>query len=53
MNENDIVGMYGIQLGETRYMQDYSNKWLNSQIDTYQLALHIAAVKAMQDNKIS
>lgn len=53
VNENDIVGMYGIQLGQTKYIQDHGNHQINSDIDIFQLALRTAVLGAMERGDIT
>ena len=52
VNENDIIGMYGIQLGQTKYIDDHGGYVFNSAIDTYQLALKTSILGAMQKGQI-
>jgi Ca2+-binding RTX toxin-like protein len=53
VNQNDIIGQYGIQLGSTIYLTDTGNFQFNSEQDNGQLALQIAIMKAMQQGDIT
>ena len=53
VNENDIIGMYGVQLGTTVYMQDFGGQFVNLAMDLFQEALKVAALKALGQGKIS
>lgn len=53
VNQNDIIGQYGVQLGQTIYKTDTGNFQFNSSIDNGQLALQIAITKAMQQGSIT
>ncbi len=53
VNENDVIGQYGVQLGKTKYVQDNGNYQANSEIDKIKLALSIATINAEKNGNIS
>lgn len=53
VNENDAIGVYGIQLGKTKYIHDNRPLQAAKDIITFQHAIDIAILKALGDKKIS
>jgi Ca2+-binding RTX toxin-like protein len=53
VNQNDIIGQYGVQLGQTTYQTDTGNYQYNSSEDNTQLALQLAAIQAMQQGNLT
>ncbi len=53
VNQNDIIGQYGVQLGTTIYMTDMGNYEYNSTVDNAQVALQIAVMQALKRGDIT
>ena len=53
VNQNDIVGQYGTQLGQTIYKTDTGNYQFNSAVDNGQLALQMAVAQAIQQGNLT
>ena len=53
VNENDAIGVYGIQLGKTKYIHDNRPLQAAKDIITFQHTIDIAILKALGDKKIS
>ncbi len=52
VNQNDVIGQYGTQLGQTIYKTDTGDYQFNSSVDNGQLALQLAILQAMQQGSI-
>ena len=53
VNQNDMIGQYGSQLGRTEYKTDTGNHVFNSAIDNSQLALQLAIIQALSRGDIT
>ena len=53
VNQNDIIGQYGVQLGTTIYVTDMGNYNYNSITDNIQVALQIAVLQSLQRGEIT
>lgn len=53
VNQNDIIGQYGVQLGQTIYVTDSGGHEYNSSIDNTQTALQMAILQALKNGDIS
>ncbi len=53
VNENDIIGQYGVQLGRTVYVTDNGNYNYNSTVDNAQVALQLAIMQSLMDGNIT
>ena len=53
VNQNDVIGQYGVQLGQTIYKTDTGNYQFNSSVDNGQLALQLAIMQAMKNGDLT
>lgn len=53
VNQNDIIGQFGIQLGNTVYMADMAGYAYNSAVDNAQFALNLAILKSLAEGNLS
>lgn len=53
VNQNDIIGQYGVQLGSTVYVTDTGNYSYNSATDNAQVALQLAIMQALKRGDIT
>lgn len=53
VNQNDIIGQFGIQLGNTVYMADMAGYAYNSAVDNAQFALNLAILKSLAEGNFS
>lgn len=53
VNQNDIIGQYGVQLGATVYVTDTGNYSYNSATDNAQVALQLAIMQALKRGDIT